>query len=152
MSNELEPEDRALIQKMRALPREGNEPDWNEMARAIHRAVEHAPKRRRWHWWFALVPIAAAAAAMLLWMRSSREVPFEIHVPVPQVQTAELWLDGEPLDVDAVDPGALPEAPPAPDEIANGDDLLGAPVFGAVDQLDDNELERAERWLDRKKS
>jgi hypothetical protein len=62
-----------------------------------------------------------------------------------------VWLDGNAVEVEDVEPGALP------DEIATEDDsaasgLLPAADLGWVDQLDDSALERAESWLAKRKS
>jgi hypothetical protein len=72
---------RALLGRLRALPPEGDEPDWAAMERSIHSAVGSEVPRPWWRAWRWLVPLTsfatAAAVMILLWSRpaSIREAP-----------------------------------------------------------------------------
>jgi hypothetical protein len=62
-----------------------------------------------------------------------------------------VWLDGDAVEVDDVDPAALPDEPAAEDDsVASG--LLPAADLGWVDQLDEGALDRAESWLAKRRS
>jgi hypothetical protein len=72
--------------------------------------------------------------------------------PAP-VEPNEVWIDGKFVDVSDVDPDLLlddSDEPPA--DVADDDALLPPSDLGWVDQLDDRALDRAEHWLERKKS
>ena len=72
-------------------------------------------------------------------------------VPAPPVEPTEIWLNGHLLDVGDIDPDALDDLD-EPTDLADEDSLLPAGDLGWVDQLDDRAMERAEHWLERKKS
>jgi hypothetical protein len=125
----LDDADRAIVEQVRALPPEGNEPDWKQLEAAIRAEVAPlalpAPWWRNWRW---LVPIGAlattAAIVMTIAIRhghgeaqtasrmSMRDasVPGEVPAPSPTPQdhdaaapnerAAAMWLDGEPADLD----------------------------------------------------
>src|SRR5215510_13877657 len=121
----------ALLDRLRALPPEGGEPDWAAMERSIRQAVATAPARpwwRRWQWLVPAMTCATAAAVLLvIW-------PHSVPPPIPQhpqhlqrppnaepagpaePRAAEppaddsmvaLWLDGSEVDVDVSAPDEL---------------------------------------------
>jgi anti-sigma factor RsiW len=163
---------RALLGQLRAMPHEGDEPDWSAMERSIRAAVGDEVPRPWWRAWRWLVPVmscaTAAAVLLMLWSRphprpdrdptprpvarGSQPAP---AVPVPEAideAVVPLWLDGAEVDVDlsAADmlrvPGITDDD--APGE-ADGDGvaLLPASDLEWVDHLDDAAMARAERWL-----
>jgi anti-sigma factor RsiW len=162
----------SLLGQLRALPpSDGDEPDWMAMERSIHQAVAAVPVRPWWRRWQWLVPAmtcaTAAALLVVLWPRTQGapvRLAAEQHPTRPAAPPAAappaagnddfaLWLDGQVIEVDpqaspAID-DALREIDPAataadePDELA----LLPATDLAWVDTLDDDALERAERWL-----
>jgi hypothetical protein len=155
-------EHRGLIQRLRALPPEGDEPDWSAMERAIREAVGDAVPRPWWRRWTAILPATTFVTAMavlllVLWGRGARvvEAPLAVpaHAPAPASghpaepdaaggNVVTLWLDGAEVEVDTA-----PVAE-APDDDASDDGLLPGSDLAWVDRLDDAALDRAERWLD----
>jgi hypothetical protein len=118
----------ALLGRLRALPPEGDEPDWAAMQRSIHAAVGDEVPRSWWRAWRWLVPLTgfATAAAVLIFLGSR---PASIREPEPAQPSAAvgtrpatppdgadrgdradhagdamaivpLWLDGAEVDVD----------------------------------------------------
>jgi hypothetical protein len=153
---------RAIIDQLRALPPEGNEPDWRAMERRIAGAVDAI----RPPWWRRfLLPagvLAVAAAALVLYLRREPAVerppatPVAVvipdaAVPAPAVEPTEIWINGHLLDVGDVDPDALDDLD-EPSALADEDCLLPADDLGWVDRLDDRAIDRAEHWLEKKKS
>jgi hypothetical protein len=132
----LDDADRAIVEQVRALPPEGNEPDWKQLEAAIRAEVAPlalpAPWWRNWRW---LVPIGAlattAAIVMTIAIRhghgeaqtasrmSMRDasVPGEVPAPSPTPQdhdaaapnerAAAMWLDGEAAELDDVGADSL---------------------------------------------
>jgi hypothetical protein len=175
---ELDDQDRALLDQLRALPDVGAEPDWNALERAIRSAVgPDVPKPwwRRWRWLAPVSELAATAAGALLWLHHPQSSPpaaptaeqVPAHVtPAPEPATAAetpemaMWLGGKIVDLDEVDPAAIDDddldrearAALATDEGGgpNGG-ILPATDFGWIDSLDDSALDRAETFLERKK-
>ncbi len=155
---------RGMIDRLRALPPEGSEPDWRAMERRIGAAVDDA--RPWWRRWLVLAPIGAlavAAAAMLVWMRHAPDEPKPAPVavithdaatpPAPApAEPSELWVDGTFVDVSDVDPDLLDTPDDPTTDVADEDALLPASDLRWVDQLDDHAIESAEHWLERKKS
>ena len=162
---------RQMIDQLRALPSEGTEPDWRALERRIAGAVD-AAKPPWWRRWLVIAPVGAlaVAAAALLWLHHAPEetkptpvavVAPEHHEAAPEhheaapapAESNEVWIDGKFVDVSDVDPDLLlddTDEPPA--DVADDDALLPASDLGWVDQLDDRALDRAEHWLERKKS
>jgi hypothetical protein len=152
---------RGMIDRLRALPAEGNEPDWRAMERRIAGAVDAIKPP----WWRRfLVPIgilSIGAAALALYMKAEPAVeqpstPVAVvmpdaAVPAPRAEPTEIWINGHLLDVGDVDPDALDDLD-EPSALADEDSLLPADDLGWVDQLDDRAIDRAEHWLERKKS
>jgi anti-sigma factor RsiW len=165
---------RTLLDQLRSLPAEGSEPDWMAMERSIRQAVGHEVPRpwwRRWRWIAPAAMLATAAAVLLvMWARPASVAPPDPPVaarsapPSPAPRTAEqivpLWLDGAEVDVDLsasdmlgdTELGTSGDEDPAQsgadiDEVA----LLPATDLAWIDRLDDAAIDRAERWLARKK-
>jgi anti-sigma factor RsiW len=168
---------RTLLDQLRSLPAEGGEPDWMAMERSIRQAVGHDVPRpwwRRWRWIAPATMLATAAAVLLvMWARPASIAPPDPPVvarvapPSPAPRNAEeivpLWLDGAEVDVDlsasdmlgdselgaSGDSGDEDPAQPGADtdEVA----LLPATDLAWIDRLDDAAIDRAERWLARKK-
>lgn len=171
--SELDDKDNELVAKLRALPGEGTEPDWNQLAQRIHASL---PAEIRRPWWRTLLqprwlaPILAGAVGLTAVAVIATRTP-ETHAPVVAIQhdagidasredetdvASEdegagdmlLWLDG--TDV-AVDSGA--------DDALDVDDLLlGESTERAegllttddswVDDLDDTDVAAVDRWID----
>jgi hypothetical protein len=83
--------------------------------------------------------------------------------PAPSsATTTAVWLDGRIVDLDGLDPEAIPDElldhdslvhdELAADEATPTSGILPANDLGWVDNLDDKAVERAERWLARKKT
>jgi len=158
---------RAMIDQLRALPPEGNEPDWRALQARIADAV--AVRTPWWRRWF--VPAGAlvmTAAAAMLWIHHTPDpepvTPAHVvviahasdaavPVPAPVAEPTEIWLDGQLIDVSDVDESAVLGDLDDPETVTAEDDgLLPAGDLGWVDQLDDHAIDRAEHWLERKKS
>lgn len=171
-SLELDDDDRALVDRLRALPPEGEEPDWQRLSAAIRAEVGTRAPRPWWRSWQWLAPIAALAAtaalAFFVIERRSDEpvkppgpapiVHDETPPPAPADDTTMVWLDGEAVGVDE-------DLAPALDEIDedarralrtdgtySSGGILPASDLSWVDDLDDSDLASAEQWLARKKS
>src|SRR6478735_2549542 len=81
---ELDHEDRALVAKLRELPPEGTEPDWQALEAAIRAEVGNESPRPWWRNWRWIVPVwalATTAAVALLVSRGGSSS--EIHVAQP---------------------------------------------------------------------
>ncbi|MBK9035168.1 MAG: hypothetical protein IPL61_28540 [Myxococcales bacterium] len=107
---------RATVAEVRGLPEPGAAPDWPTLERRILAATTRAP-RARWPWFAGGAALALAAAAAL-WLRPGAQA----HAPLPFVTLAP------PAPVE-VAPAPTPDdelAPPAVDELLDGDDLLAA--------------------------
>jgi len=158
-------------------PDGASEPDWAALARSIHQAVGRDVPRPWWRTWRWLAPatmLATAATVLLVtWARPARVLPQDPQdpqvavargLPAPTPRPAEeivpLWLDGTEVDVDVSAADTLgdaglgtsgdddPEQPGSdPDEVA----LLPTTDLAWIDKLDDAAIDRAERWLARKK-
>ena len=75
----------------------------------------------------------------------------------PRRADATLWLDGQLVDVSDVESARSTRrcsttSTRAEAMTADDDGLLPADDLGWVDELDDRAIERAEHWLERKKS
>ena len=152
---------REMLAQLRALPHEGVEPDWNQLERAIRDAVGPTvpvPWWRRWRWLAPIGALAATATAALLWLHhpEARQVTPDAAIArhaEPPAPTTTRRSGGQIIDV-----GELDDTPVLddPGSIATGDDapvgILPADDLGWVDDLDDGAAERAEHWLERKKT
>jgi hypothetical protein len=173
---DLAPEERALIERVRALPALGEEPDWQALERSIRLAVGDELPQPWWrrHFAWLVVPLGtacAATAAIALWLHhpaptSEVAVQPTLHVDGPAAPKAptpaakdEVYLDGNVLDadddaldsaLDALDDDARTAFDT--DDTAATDGILPASDLGWVDNLDDTAVARAEQWLARKKT
>ena len=153
---------RALLGQLRALPADTDgKPDWAAMERSISLAVGPRVPRPWWRlsWKWALPVVACGAAlAVVLAIGASRPEPAApapvahtepppAPAPVEAAPAAPLvYLDGQALDIDAVDPAALDDGDPV---VADEDSLL--PTEQWIDRLDDRALDRAEHLLAKRK-
>jgi hypothetical protein len=151
---------RAVLGQLRALPADtGDEPDWTAMERSISLAVGQRVPRPWWRWsWKWALPVVACGAALAVVLAVSRpepaaptpvahaEPPKPAPVETPAPAAPLVYLDGQALDIDAVDPAALDDADPV---VADEDSLL--PTEQWIDRLDDRALDRAEHLLAKRK-
>jgi hypothetical protein len=175
--DELDPEERALVARLRALPPEGNEPDWHELEAAIRAEIceqvgaarQSRPWWRSWRWIVPVWAVATTAALALLVTRSGAPAePQRTRATVPDAGGAHdparpapepiaLWLDGEVVELDDVPTSALDEldgdarAALAPDDAVSAG-ILPVADYGWIDTLDDDAVVAAEDWLKRNKS
>jgi hypothetical protein len=167
--DQLEAEDRALVAKLRELPPEGVEPDWQQLEAAIRAEVgDDAPRPwwRNWRWIIPVWVLATTAVIALVVMRSDKPVEHQAVVPArsdagvveeapqPAAATTAMWLDGEMVEVDdaaleAVDAEAR-AALESEEDVSDG--ILPVADYGWIDTLDDEAVARAEDWLKRKRS
>ncbi|HEX2686526.1 MAG TPA: hypothetical protein VHN14_07905 [Kofleriaceae bacterium] len=156
---------RRLLERLRALPPVGAEPDWEAMERSIHQAVERAlpqPWWRSWKWLAPAMTFATAAAVLLvLWSRPPRGLEPAVwpadHLPRdgrPGEDVVALWLDGHEVEVDVSASDMLGDAVPGDadpalvgDDSSTEVDLLPSTDLAWVDDLDEDALDRAEHWL-----
>ena len=164
--DDLTPEERELVVRLRALPPEGTEPDWNELEARIRDAVGPdvpVPWWRKLRWLAPVGALATTAAVAVLWLHHPGDVTRPDAVaaaPVaPVVDLAAppttLWIDGQVIDVGQVDDRVLDDLDDALATGAGDDDVTGvlpAADLHWVDSLDDSAADRAEHWLERKKS
>jgi hypothetical protein len=156
---------RSLLERLRALPPEPGEPDWAVLERSIQHAVGSdlpRPWWRRWRWLAPATTLATAALVLLvMWARppATEQTPASdrpthpARTPIGDDVVA-LWLDGAEVDVDLSASDMLGESlagddEPASPELAgsHGPELLPTTDLAWVDHLDDDALDRAERWL-----
>jgi anti-sigma factor RsiW len=169
---------RSLLERIRALPPsgDGSEPEWTVLERQIRLAVGPdvpVPWWRRLRWIAPVSAIATTAAIALLWLHHApaehaaipdaatrlaiapAPLPAPTPTAAPAAATTTLWIDGQVIDVGNVDPEALIDDGQSSDDAVTADQsddgLLPVSDLGWVDALDDKSIERAERWLARKK-
>lgn len=173
---ELDDDERALVDRLRRLPPEGEEPDWQKLAAAIRAEVETAAPRPWWRSWQWLVPIGAvatsAALAFIVLVRRTPDAqmptPMQLPMPIamppapaptPAAREAMLvWLDGEAVELSDDLAPALDELDADARRALRIDDadetggILPVANLSWIDELDDTELARAEAWLARKRT
>lgn len=146
------------------------EPDWSALERQIRESVGPTvpmPWWRRMRWLAPISTLATTAAIALIWLHHAPTDHATIAppdagtvaivaappapAPTPEVaKPTTIYIDGQVIDVSNVDPEALVNDG-ASDHTASSSGLLPATDYGWIDQLDDKAMERAERWLARKK-
>ncbi len=161
---------RALLDKLRALPAEGIEPDFAAMVRAIRAEVGAGVARPWWRaGWRWLVPAAAlalATAGLALWLQhrapatepiAARPVDAGVAVApaVDETATISLWLDGDALEI-ASDETAVDDLLDDDDAELGAEDgltpgLLPVDNLAWIDELDGEDVDVAEAFLGRKK-
>ena len=152
------------------------EPDWSALERQIREAVGPTvpmPWWRRMRWLAPISTLATTAAIALVWLHHAPADHAQVtpdrdasvafiapsaptHVeaaPAPKPAAATtIYIDGQIIDVSNVDPEALVNDSASDGTAdASSSGLLPASDYGWIDQLDDKAMERAERWLARKK-
>jgi hypothetical protein len=155
---------RTLLDELRALSPEGNEPDWAAMERAIGAAVgDRAPRawwRVHWRWLVPALACATAAAIVLVVMtqedtapRTSPGVARTAPAPVadPHEGHAFVYLNNQAIDVEDVpEKQILDGLAPShdADEEDDGDpSLINTTGLAWVDQVDGAKLDRLENAL-----
>ena len=168
---ELDAEDRELVAKLRALPPDGDEPDWAKLEAAIRADVgDRAPSPwwRNWRWIVPVWALTTTAAVALIVTRDSGDdhrqaattratIDAGVERDDYREQANALWLDGEMLELDDVEAPELDEldldaraALEAEPDVSGG--ILPVTDYGWIDTLDDDAAARAEHWLTRKRS
>ncbi len=173
-SLELDDEDRALVERLRTLGPEGEEPDWQKLSAAIRAEVGTRAPRPWWRSWQWLVPIGALAGTAALAFVVIEQRTHDDRAPQPPIVNRDarppappaaatdeapyVWLDGQAVDVDEALAPALDELDEDARRALRTDDsdvtggILPASNLSWVDDLDDEDLATAEQWLARKKS
>lgn len=130
MQPEDDDDDDALIAKIRALPVEGEEPDWRKLQAAIRAEVADLPMPRpwwrNWRWLVPLSTLAATAAIVLVVamqhgaskptvaLTTARDAGVDKNDRAAEPVAAKeatsnapaMWLDGEALEIDDLDSAA----------------------------------------------
>jgi hypothetical protein len=154
-----------LVAKLRALPPEGEEPDWQKLEASIRAEVgDRAPTVwwRNWKWIVPIWALAATAAIALIVLRGHHdETPVqqltttthqeEHHVtPAPEqthstTTAPSMWLGGEAVDIDDLDEQSLDDLDQSARDAMGSDDV-------SLEDLDDAGLDQLEDWLEKNKS
>jgi anti-sigma factor RsiW len=171
---------RAVIEQTRASASaeaaSEHDPDWSALERQIREAVGPTvpmPWYRRMRWLAPISTLATTAAIALVWLHHApadhaqvtpdrdASVAFIAPAAPAHVEAAPaakpagsttIYIDGQIIDVSNVDPEALINDGASDGTAdASSSGLLPASDYGWIDQLDDKAMERAERWLARKK-
>lgn len=166
---------RALIGTLRELPAEGSEPDWTAMERAIRAQVPDAVPRQWWRpvwrWFVPATALATLAVIAVVTLRGDDPTaPREATPSLPIAATVDagviepvapiaepagqvaVLLDGEDVVLEAADDDLLEV-----DDLLLGEGdagvsgLLSADDLAWIDDLDDDEAQLAEKWLDERK-
>ena len=174
--NELEAELRRMRRDERQRVRAQGEPDWSTMQMSIRNAIAAVPPPRLpwWRQWSVMVPVSATlvagAAAAMFWLHARPAVtpePAPVAMAMPDAATplapaitqqavAPLVLDGEDLDIAAIDETEL-DAAIAAEQPQTADDDSKAPAGSEalvpsslqwVDALAADELYALDQWLD----
>src|SRR5205823_4701110 len=111
---------------------------------------------RRARWLVPLFGLATTAAVAMLWLHhpDKRAIAPDAAVEAPAPLATTLWIGGDVVDVGELDDTPVLDDPTA--TLATGDDdevgILPAVDLGWVDSLDDAAIDRAEHWLEKKKT
>jgi hypothetical protein len=145
----LEPSEQALVETLRGLPPEGQEPDWNALEESIRRRTRMQPTFVPWwrdvRYIAPLGAVAAIAVVVLIVkiMGASRPAapgkPASASVDRPSDRTdgeafdvgPMVWIDGQPVDLDSLDTVQLELAP------FDSSDLIDADSTGASTRSSD---------------
>lgn len=175
--SELDDKDLEIVAKLRALPPEGVEPDWQKLEAAIRAEVGDEAPRPWWRNWRWIVPIWALAttavvAFLLMGSEHSVDLPskpvMSKHVEpdastveppaapsaTPQVEAAApaMWLDGEVVDLESVDDTSFEPLDDSARAALDTDEPDDNFDLQWLDQLDDRALDSVEQWLMHKRS
>lgn len=164
---------RAVLRRIRALP----QPAAPDLSRAIAAAVGDRVPRAWWRQWRWLVPIgalAATAVAALIWFQqpARRDAPHGVatthdagvslpHADEPNAPAVDaIWLAGQIVELseastinaqlDDLDRDVRELLAADDDDVTGG--ILPATDLRWIDNLDDNAIDRAERWLAKAKT
>jgi hypothetical protein len=159
---DLDDSEQQLVRQLRALPREGQEPDWAVLERQIRLAVGPQVPTSWWRKLRWLVPAGAivTGAAVALLVMNHHGVVTEptttqlqpLPTEQPSASTTALWLDGHAVEVDDdFDPSTLYDDDGSEELAADSNGLLPVDNLQWIDSLDDRALDRAEHWLDHAK-
>ena len=164
---------RAVLDRARSSATPAPELDWSALERQIREVVGPTvpvPWWKRLRWVAPISTLATTAAIALVWLHhapADHATPRDaaiVAAPAPAVEApkptaahdndkpATIYIDGQVIDVSNVDPEAM-IGDDASDNTADATStgLLPASDYGWIDQLDDKAIERAERWLAKKK-
>jgi hypothetical protein len=155
-------ETRTMLDQLRGLSPEGNEPDWAAMERAIGAAVgDRVPRawwRVHWRWLVPALACATAAAIALIVITHDTAAPTETvaritPAPVadPHAGHAFVYVDNQAIDVEDVPEkqilDGLAPTHDADDEDDGDPSLIGSTGMAWVDQVDNAKLDRLESAL-----
>ena len=171
---DLDDEDLAVVARLRALPPEGVEPDWQKLEAAIRAEVGDEAPRPWWRNWRWIVPIWALATTAAVALLLTREQPVEktfvpptpvmskqVETPAPAPvaasasdaeQVPAMWLGGEVVELSDVDEASfepLDDSARAALDIDEPDDSFD---LQWIDTLDDRAMDSVEQWLMHKRS
>lgn len=158
---DLDEADLELVGKLRALPPEGVEPDWQKLEAAIRAEVGDEAPRPWWRNWRWIVPIwALATTAAVALLVTGRDRPVEktivpptpvlskqVETPTPSAASAPaMWLDGQVVDLENVDDSfdPLDESARAALDTSEPDDSFD---LHWIDSLDERAMDSVEQWL-----
>lgn len=153
---------RTLLGQLRELPPTGSDPDWSALERSIHDAVGPDVPRswwRGWRWAIPAVALAATAAICFVLLQRPGSHDAVVVIPpapaVPDIERAPatdsvaLWLDGRQVDVPSDADELLDDPLLELEDPAFVDGLLApSDLAWAIDELDDEALDRAEKLLE----
>ena len=159
---------RALLGKLRELSQHEAPDLAAQIARAVGPDVPR-PWWRNWRWLAPIGALAATAALALVWIarEPARDTPVaatphdagapKVVEPAVESPTADaIWLAGQivelsdPTEIDAQLDALESEMANEPEDVSNG--ILPATDLRWIDNLDDAAIERAEHFLDKKKT
>src|SRR3954454_2205349 len=95
--NDLDDQDRELIAKLRALPPEGVEPDWQKLEAAIRAEVGDEAPRPWWRNWRWIVPIWALATTAAVALLVARDHPIEKTAPTMPLTSMHVETPAAPI-------------------------------------------------------
>ena len=118
-ADDLDDDERAIVTRLRALPDEGREPDWDRFGRELGAKLDATPAKPWWRrWWTPTIGFGLAVATAAVFVA---------------------WPAGTAAPPDAERVAVLtPDAAPQPKVVAAVVDVL---AFGAEGELDDAELD-----------
>lgn len=171
---ELDDKDLEIVAKLRALPPEGVEPDWQKLEAAIRAEVGDEAPRPWWRNWRWIVPIwALATTAVVAFLITGRDHSVEKTVvpptpvmskhvepstggdaepPSAQHAAPAMWLDGEAVDLESVDETSFEPLDDSARAALDTDEPDDNFDLQWLDTLDDRAMDSVEQWLMHKRS